>query len=149
VRFAKENPGEHFYRFGFRFDELFESLILPLKHSRSIVLEAPAVEELSTEFFTLRYEYSDVDVIVLEGVFLLQPSFRKHYDLTVWIDCSFETAIERAILRGQEGLPPDETVEAFERIYWPAERFHFERDHPKESADLIVINDPRLEQPAD
>jgi uridine kinase len=76
---------------------------------------------------------------------LFQPAFRSHYDLAVWVECSFETALERAIVRGQEGLPPDETVRAFESIYFPAERFHFERDDPKASADMILVNDPRLD----
>jgi uridine kinase len=147
IRFGLDNPGEHFYRQGFRFDELFETLILPLKRSRSITLDARHVAELATDYAPYRYEFEDVDVVVLEGIFLFQAKFRGHYDLAIWVECSFETAIERAIVRGQEGLPPEETVRAFETIYFPAERFHFEVDNPKASADLILLNDPRLEPP--
>jgi uridine kinase len=144
IRFGQDRPGEHFYQNGFRFDELFDQLILPLKRNRSIELDALTVAELATDYEPYRYEFQNVEVIVLEGVFLFQARFRGHYDLAVWVDCTFETAIERAIVRGQEGLPPDETVHAFETIYFPAEHFHFERDDPKASADLILINDPRL-----
>jgi uridine kinase len=144
VRFGVESPGQHFYRHGFRFDELFDQLILPLKRSRSIQLDARHVYEHSTDYETYRYDFANVDVIVLEGIFLLQAAFLGHFDLTVWVECSYETALERAIVRGQEGLPPDETTRAFETIYFPAERHHLAVDNPKAAADLILINDPRL-----
>ncbi len=144
-RFGGDPPGPHFYEHGFRFDELFNQLILPLKAARTIRLDARHVGEQSIDYEDHRYEFENVDVIVLEGIFLFQAAWRDHYDLAVWIECSYETALERAIVRGQEGLPPDETVRAFETIYFPAERFHIERDQPQKSADLIVVNDPGLE----
>jgi uridine kinase len=143
-RFNADHPAETFYRDGFRFDEMFEQLILPLKRSRSITLDAKLVEETAKDYHDFRYEFRDVDIIVLEGIFLIQPAFRNHHDLTIWVECSFETALERAINRGQEGLPPEETTRAFDTIYFPAQRIHFERDNPKSSADLVVINDDRL-----
>ena len=74
----------------------------------------------------------------------MKPEFRPYYDLSVWIDCTFATALERAIARGQEGLPPAATIRAFETIYFPAQRIHFERDDPRQAATLIFANDPRL-----
>jgi uridine kinase len=47
--------------------------------------------------------------------------------------------------RSQEGLPPADTIAAYERIYFPAERVHFERDRPRDSADLVFVNDEHLE----
>jgi len=38
-------------------------------------------------------------------------------------------------------LPPTETSEAFEAIYFPAQRVHLARDEPREAADCIVTND--------
>ena len=61
-----------------------------------------------------------------------------------WLDCTFATALERALRRGQEGLPPDETIRAYETIYFPAQRIHFARDEPRAGADLVVPNDHRL-----
>src|SRR5690242_1976707 len=40
ARFSAERPGEHFYRHAIRFDEMFERLVLPLKASRSVRVEA-------------------------------------------------------------------------------------------------------------
>jgi uridine kinase len=102
------------------------------------------VEETGTVARPYTYDFEDVDIIVLEGIFLFKRAYRKEFDLAVWVDCSWETALERALARSQEGLPPDETVQAYRTIYFPAEEIHFARDAPRESADLIVSNDSQL-----
>jgi uridine kinase len=145
VRFRADDSAEHFYRHAFRFDEMFERLILPLRDNRSISLEADFTEETATAYRRHLYGWRDVDIVLLEGIYLLQSGFLPRYDLAIWIDCSFETAIERAIARGQEGLPPEETVRAFRTIYLPAQEIHVARDDPKRAADLVVVNDPSLE----
>lgn len=144
VRIATDNPGPHFYQHAIRFGAMFEQLVLPLQAKRSLTLEFDAAEETANAFHREARTYHDVDIILLEGVFLLQPDFMPHYDLSIWIECSFETALERAIARGQEGLSPETTTEAYRTIYFPAQRFHFERDRPQDLATVIVPNDPRI-----
>ena len=62
----------------------------------------------------------------------------------MWIDCTFETALERALARAQEGLTPEETIRAYRSIYFPAPEIHFEQDDPKRKATIVLNNDPRL-----
>ena len=144
VRFDDQNPAEHFYLHALRFEEMFERLLLPLRERRSVRLDADYAEETATTYRSHVYAYDDIDVIVLEGIYLLKRELRRHYDVSVWIDCTFETALERAIARAQEGLPPDQTVAAYQRIYFPAQRLHFERDAPQAAATATLTNDPRL-----
>lgn len=143
-RFNPDSPAEHFYRHGLRLDEMFERLVLPLQRERSLRVEADLVTETATDYHRHVYDLQDVDVIVLEGIFLLKRAYQPYYDLSVWIDCSFETALERALARGQENLPPAETVRAYETIYFPAQRIHFRLDQPAAGADFRVNNDPRM-----
>jgi uridine kinase len=143
-RFNDGHPAEHFYHHAIRFEALFDQLVLPLKRTRSIHVEVDFVSETATEYKRHTYDYQDVDVIVLEGVYLLKRAFRGYYDWAVWVDCSFETALERALSRNQEGLSAAETIRAYQTIYFPAQQIHFARDAPQSSADEIVINDPRI-----
>ena len=147
VRFSTIDASGNFYRNGLRLDEMFERLILPLKRTRSVAIEADFAppESMATGFRRHRYEYRDVDVLVLDGIFLLKKRYRALYDLTIWVDCTFETALERALQRNQEGLPETEIVREYETIYFPAEGVHFVLDRPREMADLIVVNDTRLD----
>jgi uridine kinase len=147
VRFGGDDPGEHFYSHAFRFDEMFSRLIEPLARDGSSHLVAEYAEETATCYRRHVYEFDDIDLILLEGIFLFKREHRQRYDFRLWIDCSFKTALERALSRSQEGLPPAETIAAYERIYFPAERVHFERDRPADSADLVYVNDAHLEQP--
>lgn len=144
VRFDRSDPAEHFYLHAIRFDEMFSRLVLPLRDRRSLRLEADYAEETAAEYRRHIYEFEKLDVILLEGIYLLKRPFQAYYDLSVWIDCSFETALERAIARAQEGLTPEATVEAYRTIYFPAQEIHFRRDDPRNAASLIVGNDARI-----
>jgi uridine kinase len=136
-----DDPAEHFYKHAVRFDEMFERLVLPLKQSRRVDLVADCGDAKATIHRKHRYRFRNIDIILLEGIFLFKSAYRHQFDLKGWIDCSFETALERAIARGQEGLPPAETKKAFETIYFPAQQIHLARDHPREAADIVFPND--------
>ncbi|HEX6850127.1 MAG TPA: hypothetical protein VF139_01880 [Candidatus Polarisedimenticolaceae bacterium] len=144
VRFDLANPAEHFYRNAIRFDAMFRDLVLPLRDRRSLRVEADFAEETATEFRKHLHAFDNVDVVLLEGIFLLKRELRRHYDLSVWIDCTFETALERAVARRQERLPPEATVEAYRTIYFPAQQCHLLNDAPVAAATCILENDARL-----
>ena len=141
VRFNDQDEGEHFYRHALRLDEMFQQLIVPLKETRSVDLEMDFTEETAVSYRKHRYLYRDIDIVLLEGIFLFQPRYRHHFDLACWIECSFKTALARAVDRCQEGLPPAETVRAFETRFFPAQRVHFRKDFPQAAADLILPNE--------
>ena len=137
----RDSYAEHFYEHAIRFDEMFERLIVPLRQNREINIAADCADAKATSYRKHRYDFRKIDIVLLEGIFLFKPAYRHHFDLMIWINCSFNAALERAIERGQEGLPPAETIKAFETIYFPAQHIHFERDNPRDAADIIFIND--------
>ncbi|MEW6131404.1 MAG: uridine kinase [Acidobacteriota bacterium] len=144
IRFSESNPAENFYRQGLRFDELFELLVLPLKRHRALHLEVELLRVPEETTYQHTYDFADVEIILLEGIFMLQKKFREHFDWSVWIDCSFETALERALERNQEHLSQADIIRDYHRIYFPAQQIHFERDAPRAFADEIIPNDHRL-----
>jgi uridine kinase len=146
VRFGGPDPGRHFYEHAIRFDALFRDLVLPLRERRAHTLTMAFVEETATTSRPHTYEFSNVDVIILEGVFLLKRAQRTMLDWSCWIDCTFDTALERAIRRQQEGLGPEATRSTYETIYFPAQRLHLALDDPRAAADWILPNDARLSE---
>ena len=140
-RFVQSAPAVNFYENAIRFEQFFTQLVLPLRERRSIHVVADVVEETASEYRKHAYDYDDVSVVLVEGIFLLKPQYRKYFDLAIWIDCSFPTALARAIDRGQEGLSPANTIAAYDTIYFPAQRIHLAQDKPRENADLIFEND--------
>jgi uridine kinase len=140
-RFDQSAPAVNFYENAIRLDQFFNQLVLPLRDRRSVHLVADFVEETASAYRKHTYDYRDVSVILVEGIFLFKPRYRKYFDLAIWIDCSFPTALERAIDRAQEGLSPANTIAAYDTIYFPAQRIHLAQDKPRENADLIFEND--------
>ena len=146
-RFDPDNPAEHFYEHAIRFEEMFAELVLPLRDNRSVHLVADLTEETAAGYHRHTYHFEDVEVIILEGIFLLKRAHRAYFDVSFWVDCTFETALERALRRGQEGLPAEETARRYHTIYFPAQRIHLARDDPRSAATAVVNNDPRIPPP--
>jgi uridine kinase len=144
TRFNQSAPAANFYQNAIRFDQFFAQLVLPLRDRRSVNLVADYVEETASSYRKHTYDFRDVSVVLVEGIFLFKPQYRKHFDLAIWIDCSFSTALARAIDRAQEGLSAANTIAAYETIYFPAQRIHLAQDKPREHADLIFENDTHL-----
>jgi uridine kinase len=141
-RFSTIKPAEHFYEQGFRFAEMFVQIVLPLRNRRTLRLSAELADATNSDSYRSHdYEFEDIDLILLEGIFLLKRSLRGYYDFTVWVNCSFETAFERALHRGQEGLPPEQLRQDYDTIYFAAQRIHFDRDQPQIAADATLDND--------
>lgn len=143
-RFIPKEPAKHFYENAIRFDEFFDQLVLPLRNQRSINLVADFAEEMAKSYRKHNYSFKNADVVLVEGIFLYKRKHRKLFDLAIWVDCSFSTALTRALTRKQEGLPPALTIRAYDTIYFPAQKLHMEIDYPREGADLIFANDPYL-----
>ena len=143
-RFNPIEPAKHFYENGIRFDEFFDRLLLPLRNQRSVSLVADFAEETAKSYRKHTYSFKNIDVVLVEGIFLFKREHRKLFDLAIWVDCSFSTALSRALERKQEGLSPAATIRAYDTIYFPAQRIHLQKDHPREDADLIFANDQHL-----
>lgn len=142
-RFSSTRPAEHFYTNAFRFEDMFEKLVVPLRERRWVSVEADFADETATAYRKFHYQFSDIDIILLEGIYLLRREYQHQYDASLWVDCGFDTALKRALARAQEGLPPEETVRAYRQIYFPAQELHFRRDSPRQAASLILDNDPQ------
>ena len=139
-RFCESDPAENFYENAIRFDQFFTQLVIPLRDRRSVRLIADFTEETASQYRQHTYDFKDVSVVLVEGIFLFKREYRTLFDLAIWIDCSFSIALARAIDRAQEGLSAAKTIAAYETIYFPAQGIHLIRDNPRENADLIFEN---------
>lgn len=143
-RFSDTDPDGHYYRHGVRLDDLFGDLILPLRKSRSIDIEFDRIDGSGLALDRVRRAYEQIDVILLEGVFILKAAYQKIYDWSLWVDCSFETALERVARREPDDLDLADVVAAHERIYFPAQRYHLDIDDPISATACTFNNDWRL-----
>jgi uridine kinase len=140
-RIGARDPARTFYDHAIRWDALFETVVQPLVAQRGldVIVEGRRTDNDLT--YPKHYRFSAVEVVLLEGIFLLRRDFVHRYDLSAWVDCSFETALARALARNQEGLPPAEIEREYAEIYFPAQRLHAALDAPRDAAHVILPND--------
>lgn len=141
VRLRKDNAAENIYENIFRWQQFFDQLIFPLQKNKSIYLETEGIRSDADTYYPLIYNYKNIDFLFIEGILLFKKKFLLHYDFKIWIDCSFETGLKRAIERNVEKLPEDKLINDYSTFYYPAQRLHFERDDPQKAADLVFYND--------
>ncbi len=140
VKYREEEPARHYYEHALREQEMFEELVRPLLIAGSINVEYDAFVERMQALLKKRIMISSVDLVLLEGIFLFRSPFAEEFDLKIWVNCSFEVALERALHRNQEALSMDVVKNKYKRIYHPAQRIHLAEDDPIGKADVVIEN---------
>jgi uridine kinase len=80
-------------------------------------------------------------VLLFDGVFLSRPELQASWDLTIWLDVSFEVTVERAVARdARNGGDAAATRGKYERRYVPGQRLYLAQCRPRECADIVVDN---------
>jgi uridine kinase len=144
LRLQMENPAENFYEKVFWWDDFFTELITPLKKNGSIYLETMLIRTDADEYYPHVYNFNDVNILLVEGIFLFMRGLLNYYDSKIWIDCSFKTGLQRAIARNSENLSEGQLVHDYSTYYYPAQHYHFQHDNPQKSSDIIYCNDELL-----
>jgi uridine kinase len=140
VRLQKENAAENIYQNIFRWNDFFEQLISPLQKTNSIYLETQGIRTHADEYYPLVYNYINIDILLIEGIFLLKKKYLSLYDYKIWVDCSFKTGLKRAIKRNAENLDPENLILDYNTFYYPAQQLHFKKDNPQKTADIVFDN---------
>jgi uridine kinase len=78
------------------------------------------------------------DILIFDGVFLHRPELRGYWDLSIFLEASFERSIER--LARRDGGPTDPTA-ALNRRYVEGQQLYLRECSPRELATLVINND--------
>jgi uridine kinase len=140
IRLQKDNAAENVYDNIFRWNDFFEQLIFPLQENKSIYLETNGIRSDADVYYPLIYEYRNVSILIIEGILLFKEKYLPYYDYKIWIECSFETGLKRAIKRNVERLDTEQLISDYNTYYYPAQRLHFENDKPIMAADRVFDN---------
>lgn len=80
--------------------------------------------------------------LLFDGVFLLRPELRRHWDLSVFLDVSAAETLRRAVRRDADHMGGTENVrQRYEQRYLPGQRVYRETARPELAADVVIDND--------
>ena len=137
VRCNVMSSPEEYYLNAYRFDEMVEQLILPLKLFGSIKTSVTLDDVMNPR--TVEYDFNNIDIILIEGVYLLQEAYLDLYDYTCWVESDYDAAFAR--LAGQTNIEQSQEalVNLFELLIKPAGQYHIYTDDPQGHAKSIYI----------
>lgn len=152
-RQGSDSP-QGYYEDAFDYPSFQEALLRPLGPTGN-GLYRRAVFDVSTDTPLVTPEaYAPLTAVLLvDGVFLLRPELDHLWDYRIFVQVDFEVALQRAVERDQPRFGDAVAVRArYLQRYLPGQHLYFQRDHPQERADVIVINNdptaPRLRFPS-
>lgn len=133
---------EAYYASAVRHEDLLAQLVRPIARRRAATLAGRLVAAPDGRLQPRDDAWRDVEILVVEGVFLFKPHLRDEFDVRVWVECPEREALRRSLERLQEGLPPDEVRRRYASIYFPAQRRHLAADGPRAAAHWCFVHAP-------
>jgi len=139
IRFNIMNSPEEYYLNAYRFDEMFEELVLPLKLFGSIKTSVNLADTESPR--RVDYDFEKIDIILIEGVYLIQEAYLDLYDYSCWVKSNFDKAFKQL----SESVNVEESQEAlvnlFEMLIKPAGQYHLYADDPIGNSRSIYLEE--------
>lgn len=87
-------------------------------------------------------------VLIFEGVFVLRPELREHFDYRVYVDVDFDETTRRAMRRDADHFgSPNAVQDRYVTRYVPGQRMHLDHAQPHRHAHAVIDNnDPQRPQ---
>jgi len=139
LRFRGPDAVERYHREAVRWEALFDTLVTPLQQAGSITRRVRLLEASRDHWYMHGYDFREVEVILLVGIFLLRRDLRWRYDSAWWVEDSPDAALRRAIRRSRAERNPDAIVADYQRLFFPAHRLHLEAEDPVAAADGVLL----------
>jgi uridine kinase len=132
-----------YYDDSFDIDSVLSCVLLPLGPGGSRQCQAARFDFRTDAAVDCPIQIVDPEaILVFEGVLLHRPELLPHWDLTVFVDSSFDVTIRRAFVRDRDKFETEEkTKTIYEQRYFPGQRLYLKEESPEEKANVIFRND--------
>lgn len=135
-----------YFHDSFDYPALIDALLLPLGPGGSRIFRRAVFDFRSDGAVDVPLESAPPDaILLLDGVFLLRPELRDHFDFSLFVKADFALTVKRAEERDRELFGSVEAVrQRYEQRYVPGQRLYLELAEPERHASLVVDNDDPL-----
>jgi uridine kinase len=79
-------------------------------------------------------------VLLFDGIFLLRPELRDHFDFTIFLHVDFSVSVARAVERDRQLGSPKDVLRRYQTRYVPGQRLYLSEARPQDRADVVVDN---------
>ncbi|HYJ06598.1 MAG TPA: hypothetical protein VEX43_15795 [Chthoniobacterales bacterium] len=133
---------EGYFHDSFNYPALVEMLLQPLGPGGSLAFRRAVFDFRTDTIVDVPLEHADPQaVLLLDGVFLLRPELRAHFDFSIFLRADFQTTLARAEQRDLNLLGNVEEVRRrYHERYIPGQRIYLATVEPERIAALIIDN---------
>lgn len=129
---------EGFYRDSYNYATLKRLLLDPLSPGGSGHYVPAVFDHRSDSSISLAARQAVAgDIFIFDGIFAHRPELRGYWDLSVFLDVSFEESIKRLVKR--DGGPTD-TLAPLNRRYIEGQRRYLQECAPADHATVVIDN---------
>ena len=141
-RRGKDSP-EGYYYDSFNYEVLIENVLDPISPGGNRKIKSVLFNLISNSIIDSEYEVVDENAIILfDGIFLMRPELVKYWDVSIFVDITLDTAMNRAYEREKlNGLSYEEIHALYEKRYFGGQKIYFDRSSPHQHVNIIVDND--------
>ncbi len=138
-RLGSRSP-EGFYRYQINYPILRSALLEPLGPDGNLKFRSTWFDvRNSTPNVSPELSANATDVLLVDGLFLHSAPLQGCFDFTVFISTDFETCLQRALDRNQEGASNrGELAELYRVKYVPGFALYLDENHPEKRASFLV-----------
>lgn len=138
-RLGRGSP-EGFYRDSYDYEALRACLLEPLGPGGSGRYRTASYDvEAETPVTVPEAQARPGAVLLIDGIFLHRPELRRYWDVSVWLEVSFDVSVPRGARRGTGYGSPDPEAESNRRYVGGQTRYLAECD-PQARATFVVDN---------
>lgn len=139
-RLGRGSP-KGFYRDSYNYEGLKDALLDPLSPGGSgRYLTAMYDVEAEQPVEVPKKQAEPGAILLLDGIFLHRPELRGYWDVSVWLEVSFDVSIPRGAQRGTGFGSPDPYAES-NRRYVEGQKLYLSESNPRQHATFVINND--------
>ena len=130
---------EGYFLHSFNYSAFIELLLTPLGPDGSRQFRRSAFDYRTDRHTQAELENAPADaILVCDGIFLLRHELREHWDLSIFLDVSFEGACSRMAQRN--GSSPD-INDPSNRRYIEGQKLYLQTCSPRANATIVINNE--------
>lgn len=142
IRIAKgEYSPEGFFSDSFNYGKIAELVLNPIKNRASSITTGIYDYRVENTVAANAVAITSDSIILFDGIFMNRDELRGYWDLSIFLDVSFETVRKRAVLRDAKLFGTEEAaLKKYDTRYIPGEELYIASCNPKDRADIVIDN---------
>ncbi len=131
-----------YFEDSYNYPLLKKYLLNPLSPNGNLVYKKSVYNFRVNQETDVEYQKAEPDsILIFDGIFLFNDKLISYWDYKIYVDTSFENAMQRAIIRDNELFNGTENViKLYKKRYIPGQEMYISKHNPIDVSDLVLNN---------